>query len=393
VRRAPLPLPLWVAIRYLKSSRRDAFITFLSMTAAGGIALGVAALILALAALSGFQSALKEEVLSRTPQIEVELPAGTDPEMAREAVQAVGGVQSAQVAVRGRGWLLARGRSRAVEIVGYGSDLPDLFPEATARTPGLYLGDGLAGVWGLETGDVVEVVSPIPTLTPLGPQPRVRRLVVEGTFASGRAEQEERLALPLSEASLLFGRSAVHRLLIGCEDLDSALEVAGNLSAVLPTGSTVRTWRDLNRVLFFALRLEKSLMFVAVFLIVVVAGMSLVSDLTLILASKRPEVGMLGAMGAPPSSLRNIFLWLGGLVVGLGALSGLIVGVGGSWLLDRHELLSLPSQVYFLDHVPFLVRARDVLAIVSTTVILTFTCSFYAAHRAASLWPVEALRR
>jgi len=111
VRRAPLPLPLWVAIRYLKSSRRDAFITFLSMTAAGGIALGVAALILALAALSGFQSALKEEVLSRTPQIEVELPAGTDPEMAREAVQAVDGVQSAQVVVRGRGWLLARGRS------------------------------------------------------------------------------------------------------------------------------------------------------------------------------------------------------------------------------------------------------------------------------------------
>ena len=134
-------------------------------------------------------------------------------------------------------------------------------------------------------------------------------------------------------------------------------------------------------------------MFVAVFLIVIVAGMSLVSDLTLILASKRPEVGMLGAMGAAPSELRRIFLWLGGLLVGLGALIGLILGVGGAWLLDRYELLSLPSQVYFLDHVPFLVRAQDVLAIVGTTVVLTFACSFFAAHRAASLWPVEALRR
>ena len=388
-----LPLPLWVAIRYLKSTRRDAFITFLSMTAAGGIALGVAALILALAALSGFQAALKGEVLARTPQIEVELPIGANPEEARLAVQNTSGVQAAQVVVRGRGWLLARGRSRSVEIVGFAGDLPELFPGATSRSPGLYLGDGLVSLWGLEPGDVVEVVSPVPTLTPVGPQPRVRRLAVLGSFAAGRAEQEDRLALPVAEARLLLGRSAVDRLLVDCGDLSTALRVAEDLPAMLPAGSIVRTWRDLNRVLFFALRLEKTLMFVAVFLIVVVAGMSLVSDLTLILASKRPEVGMLGAMGAPPTSLRRIFLWLGGLLVGLGALSGLILGVGGSWLLDRYELLTLPSQVYFLDHVPFLVRARDVLAIVGTTVVLTFACSFYAAHRAASLWPVEALRR
>ncbi len=388
-----MPLPLWVAARYLRSSRRDAFITFLSLTAAGGIALGVAALILALAALSGFQSALKEEVLSRTPQIEIELPAGADPEAARKAVQTIDEVRSAQVVIRGGGWLLARGRSRAVEVVGYGAGLPELFPEATSRSSGLYLGDGLANLWGLQPGDVVEIVSPVPTLTPVGPQPRVRRLPVVGTFEAGRAEQEDRLALPLTEASMLFGASAVHRLVVDCGDLDVALGVAGRLPAVLPAESTVRTWRDLNRVLFFALRLEKTLMFIAVFLIVVVAGMSLVSDLTLILASKRPEVGMLGAMGAPPSSLRQIFLWLGALLVGLGAVIGLTLGVGGSWLLDRYELLALPSQVYFLDHVPFLVRARDVLAIVGTTVILTFSCSFYAAHRAASLWPVEALRR
>ncbi|MGB5550467.1 MAG: FtsX-like permease family protein [Thermoanaerobaculia bacterium] len=386
-------LPLWIAIRYLKSSRRDAFITFLSLTAAGGIALGVAALILALAALSGFQAALKGEVLSRTPDIEVELPAGADAEAARREVDGVDGVRSAQIVVRGRGWLLARGRSRAVEMIGFGAELPALFPGATSRNPGLYLGDGLVSLWGMEPGDVVEVVSPVPTLTPVGPQPRVRRLPVVGSFAAGRAEQEERLALPLSEASLLFGRSAVYRLLVDCSDLGTALEVAGKLPKLLPAGSTVRTWRDLNRVLFFALRLEKTLMFVAVFLIVVVAGMSLVSDLTLILASKRPEVGMLGAMGAAPSELRRIFLWLGGLLVGLGALIGLVLGVGGAWLLDRYELLSLPSQVYFLDHVPFLVRARDVLSIVGTTVVLTFACSFYAAHRAASLWPVEALRR
>lgn len=386
-------LPLWVAVRYLKSSRRDAFITFLSLTAAGGIALGVAALILALAALSGFQAALKEDVLARTPHIEVELPTGADADLARQEVLRTPDVRTAQIVVRGRGWLLAGGRSRAVEIVGYGGELPRLFPEATSDDLGLYLGDDLMRTWDLEPGEVVEIVSPVPTLTPIGPQPRIRRLRVIGSFAAGRSEQENRLALPLQEARLLLGREAVQRLLIDCEDFETALELANELPVVLPSGSTVRSWRDLNRVLFFALRLEKTLMFVAVFLIVVVAGMSLVSDLTLILASKRPEVGMLGAMGAPPAALRRIFLWLGALLVGLGALTGLVLGVGGSWLLDRYELLALPNQVYFLDHVPFLVRIRDVLAIVGTTVLLTFAASFYAAHRAASLWPVEALRR
>ena len=207
------PLPLWVAVRYLKSSRRDAFITFLSLTAAGGIALGVAALILALAALSGFQAALKGEVLTRTPHIEVELPAGADPELVRQEVVRTPDVRTAQIVVRGRGWLLARGRSRAVEIVGYGGELPRLFPEATSSDLGLYLGDGLVRSWGLEPGDVVEIVSPVPTLTPIGPQPRIRRLRVIGSFAAGRSEQEDRLALPLSEARLLLGRSAAHRLL------------------------------------------------------------------------------------------------------------------------------------------------------------------------------------
>ena len=180
-------LPLWIASRYLKSSRRDAFITFLSLTAAGGIALGVAALILALAALSGFQAALKGEVLARTPDIEVELPAGADAETAGRGVTGVDGVQSTQIVLRGRGWLLARSRSRAVEIVGFGGELPELFPEATSRNPGLYLGDGLVSLWGLESGDVVEVVSPVPTLTPVGPQPRVRRLPVAGRLGFHRS--------------------------------------------------------------------------------------------------------------------------------------------------------------------------------------------------------------
>lgn len=390
--RFSLPTPLWVALRYLRSTRRDAYITFLSATAASGIALGIAALILSLAALSGFQTALREEVLARTPPIEITLPPTADLSQAMAQVRTTPGVRSVRPLARGRGWLLAAGRARPVELVGFSGPLPEQFPDASDRRPGLYLSDRLAAAWDLEAGEVVEVVSSRPTLTPLGPQPRVRRLELAGTFRSGRAEQDERAALPFELATGLLSRSS-QRLLVDCDSFEEALSVAARLTSRLAPGSTVRTWRDLNKALLFALRLEKSLMFVAVFLIVVVAAMALVSDLMLISASKQAEVGMLGAMGMPPALVRRVFLWLGGLLVALGGAVGLGLGVGGAWLLDRYRLLSLPEQVYFLDYVPFVVRVPDVVMILAATVLLTLGCSWLAATRAAALQPVEALRR
>ncbi|MGB6642357.1 MAG: FtsX-like permease family protein, partial [Thermoanaerobaculia bacterium] len=246
--------------------------------------------------------------------------------------------------------------------------------------------------WGLGAGDLVEVASTRPTLSPLGPQPRVRRLPMHGTFETGRTEQESRVALPLAEAASLLGIADI-RLSVTAGGLEEALRLAPQVEAVVPEGAVVRTWRDFNRALLFALRLEKGLMFVAVFLIVVVAALSLVSDITLILASKLPEVGMLGAMGARPRELQRVFLWLGGSLVAVGTLLGVVVGIGGAWILDRYHLLSLPSQVYFLDHVPFLVRSADVFWILLATVLLTLGCSLHAAKKAAALRPVEALRR
>ena len=386
-----IPFPLFVAQRYLRSSRRDAFVTFLSLTAAGGIALGVAALILSSAALTGFQKVLRDEVLARTPHIEISLPPGVESGVAVEAAE-VPGVASVRVGLRGRGWLLVRGRAQPVEIIGYEGDLPAEFPGATAGGEGLFVSDRLADTWGIEMGDVAEVVSARATLTPLGPQPRVRRLASVGTFLAGRTEQEERIALPLKEALQLFD-SSEQRVLVSCENQLEASTVAELLRARLPEGTTVKTWRDLNKALFFLLRLEKSLMFVAVFLIVVVAAMAVVSDLMLILAHKQGELGMLGAMGTRPEDLRRIFLWLGALLVVVGAGVGTAVGVGGAVLLDRYRLLALPGDVYFLDHVPFAVRPREVMIILTATAVLAIGSAWIAAWKAASLQPIEALRR
>ena len=386
-----LPLPLFVAQRYLRSSRRDAFVTFLSLTAAGGIALGVAALILSSAALTGFQKVLRDEVLVRTPHIEVSLPAGVAADEVR-ALAEVPGVTETRVGLRGRGWLVVGSRAQPIEVVGFEGDLPQEFPRVAAREPGLIVSDRLTDGWGLAVGEVVEVVSARATLTPLGPQPRVRRLVIAGTFEAGKTEQEDRVAIPLNEAVRLFGEADL-RLLITCGDREQASEVAEDLRAVLPVGSQVRTWKDLNKALFFLLRLEKSLMFVAVFLIVVVAAMAVVSDLMLILAHKQGELGMLGAMGARPEELRRIFLWLGVLLVAVGATTGAMLGLGMAVLLDRYQLLALPGDVYFLDHVPFLIKPREVIFILIATAVLAIGSAWIAAWRAASLQPIEALRR
>jgi lipoprotein-releasing system permease protein len=241
---------------------------------------------------------------------------------------------------------------------------------------------------------VIQLVSPKPTLAPIGgPQPRLRSLPISGTFKSGRTQEEqERVALPLATALTLLGTAEL-RLDVAAADLDTALDVAKRLPAVLPRGSEVRTWKDLNRPLLFALRLEKVMMFVAVFLIVFVAELALMADLALIISSKRPEIGMLGAMGANAGHLRSAFLLLGGLVAGLGAFAGAGLGAGGAWVLDHYKLVPVPGRVYFLEYVPFLVKPGDLALVLLLTLGLALLTSLNAAQRAATLDPIEAMRR
>lgn len=385
------PVALLLARRYARSTRREAFGRFLALAAVAGIGVGVAALILALAALAGFQAALKGEVLARTPEIEIELRPGADAAAVAERVARTTGGEVRR-AVRGRGWLLAGRRGRPVELVGYEGSLPAHFPAASGRAPGTYLADGLLTAWGLSPGDRVEVASNRPLLTPFGPQPRVRSLRVDGTFASGQTEEVERIALPLDIAVGLLGVENL-RLQVSTGDLDRAAALAGAIERSVPEARSVATWQQLNRSLFFALRLEKTVLFLAVSLIVAVAGLSLLSGLLLTLSSKRREVGMLGAMGIPPRTLRDAFLSLAGLLAGTGLAAGAAAGLLAAWALDRFRVIRLPDAVYFVDHVPFRVQAGDLAAIIGCTLALAGLCAWVAARRAGALDPVEALRR
>lgn len=392
-------LSLQIALRYLRSTRKDAFVSFLAAAASCGIALGVGALVLALAALSGFQGALRDEIIGRTPELEITLGAAGSASSAGELVRAIDALPaadgyrlSAQRLLEGRGWLLARGGVRTVRLVAFDETLPATFPGPTGREQGLYVGSSLAEQWGLKVGEVVEVASGRPTLTPIGPQPRVLRLPIAGIFASGRTESEDRLAVPWAAGEKLIGSQGL-RVVVASGSLDRVDQVVARLAPILPPTAEVRSWRELNRALLFALRLEKSLMFLAVFLIVVVAVLALVSGLFLILASKRREVGMLRAMGATPKAVRDIFLWLAAILAGLGTVAGFVLGAAAAWALDHWRLLSLPDQVYFLDYVPFQVQATDSVLVLAACLGLTLGCAMWAASRAAKLRPIEALRR
>ena len=170
-----LPFSLALALRYLRSTRKDAFVSFLSVVAAAGIGLGVAAMVLALAALTGMQQALTSEILARTPAVEIQLPSRLAPAAIAKLIERLrqdSAITSVQQALTGKGWIVAGGRVLPVALTGFEGPVPSSFPGAAAKPPGLYLGDREAARLGIAPATIVTIASPRPTLTPFGPQPR-----------------------------------------------------------------------------------------------------------------------------------------------------------------------------------------------------------------------------
>lgn len=375
-----LPLAVVLAVRGVRSARRDAFSSFLAIAAIGGIGVGVAALVLALAALAGLQEALTGEILERTPHLEVAVGEAASAELEAQ-LREIPGVVLVQPLIRGRGWLLVGDGVEPVEITGAGGGVPRSFPRPTSDREGLYVPDHVAVRWGLELDQPVRVVGPKPTLGPLGPIPRTREVLYAGSFEGGRTEEVVRILVPFEVARGLFGTQA-SRFEVSTTSLDRALEVAQRIRGAIP-GAEVATWRDLNQPLFFALRLEKTVLFLAVGLVVVVAALGLVAELALLVATRRDEIRTLLALGTTRATLRRAFVGLGLLVAGVAAVGGGVVGIGAALVLDRTEVVALSSSAFFLDHVPFRVELSDVGAILGLTMVLALTSGLWVTRAGA----------
>jgi len=385
-----VPFELSVALRYLAASRRRAHVAVISAISIGGLAVGVAALVVSIALLTGFQDKIRERLARVTPHLLIEPVRASefpDPGAVERAVLADPRVVSAEEVASGRGWV-AGPEERSVLPVAYrGAEGGGLEPGEAA------VSSTVAGQLGVGRGSRISLTGSRMELSPLGPIPvTVELRVARIEDPAAMADESAGVRISMEDARVLAGSpGAASALEVRLRSAGAADAVAADLLARLPGRIRVRTWRRLNVGLNFALRMEKVLIFVTVFLIVLVACLNVLSDLSLLVVEKRRDLGILATLGAPARSLGRVYWWLGGTIGGIGTLAGLLAGAGISWALDRYALVPLPRGVYLMSHVPFALHARDLAFVVAFSLLTVLLSALLPARAAARLGPAEAL--
>jgi lipoprotein-releasing system permease protein len=383
-------------MRYLATSRRRAHVALISTISVLGLGVGVAALVLSLSLLSGFQDRIRAQMAERTPHVVVSPARGdrlADAEAVRRVLASLPGVVSDEPAIEGRGWLTNAG-SRTMTPVRFRNAPPGVLPASGAESyPPASVATSVAARSGIERGSVVRILSSRTRLSPLGPIPVAVAVSVVSLHRGSLVEKPADVLLDEGTARLLSGVPAGARAWEArLKDPSRASETAALARARLGAAYTVQTWRDLNAPLAFALRLEKAVIFATVALVIVVAALNIVSNIALLVVEKKRDLGVFSSMGAAPSSLARIYLTLGAAIGAIGTAGGIAVGVAGSYLLDRYHLVPLPGDVYLLSHVPFAVHPLEVTLVAIFAFATAILAALLPARAAARLAPGEAVR-
>ena len=408
-------LPLWIALRYLRTRRRSPFITLLTSISILGVALGVTALLTVLAAMNGFENVVQSRIAGTDAHVVL---LGADTAGLREAdsvvarvrrVPGVVGVASVTYAkamvVRG-GYaegLVVKGvdlpRERGVTTVGANMTPPlDAIPARTARgLPGIVLGSDLADRIGAARGDTVVLASLAGAeRAGMGYAPKLRRFEMVGTFKSGLYTYDSSfgfLAIPAAQEFFGLG-SAVTGVEVRLADMDAAEAMGGRLVRAAGVGGLrANNWIQLNRNLFTWMKLEKAFMFIILTLIVLVAAFNIVSTLFMVVNEKRRDIGVLKSLGASRRLVLGIYLCEGLLIGGVGTAIGSAAGGSLIAFLARYPIVKLPGDVYFIERLPMRPESGDFLAVILASLGLCLAAALYPAWRASLLDPVEAIRR
>ena len=415
-----VPIELEIGLRYTRSRRskavgkRDGFLSFISGISTAGIALGVAALIVVLSVMNGFQKEVRDRMLSVLSHIEITAPDGLPDWQALSAkVASQPHVLGVAPMVSSQG-LLSRGEvMRGVAVRGVSpteegrvSDLPKQFVagEITDLRPGSFgvvLGAQLANMLGVRLGDRVNLIVPEGDLTPAGVMPRMRALNVVGVVDSGHYEYDSSLAiLHWQDAAALLRLRDPSGLRVKVDDMQRAPHIANQLAALVPQALWVTDWSRSNRNWFAAVQTEKKMMFIILTLIIAVAAFNLVSTLVMTVNEKQADIAILRTMGASPSLIQRIFL-IQGLAIGLlGSLGGVGLGLLVALNIDIivpvieaiFRVQFLPREIYFISELPSDVRLNDVLTVGLMAFGLSILATLYPSRRAAKVQPAEALR-
>jgi lipoprotein-releasing system permease protein len=384
----------FVALRYLLASRRRAHIALISVISVAGLAIGVMALIVSLALLSGFQDRIRRQMMERTAHLRVSPERGAtlpDAAAARRALSRAPGVVSVSDAIEGRAWASDADGTTTVPVRFRNSE--------EAAPPGALDGARISASTGarlhVAAGDLIRLSSSRTRLSPIGPVPISVVLPVLQARRTGLLERSADVEVSENTARTLSGiGQGVFALEARLRDPREADAAARAVRASLPAGSSYRveTWRDRNAPLAFALRLEKLVIFVTVALVVVVAALNVVSNIALTVVEKKRDLGVFTSMGAAPLSLQRVYLTLGAVIGVIGTSAGLALGIGLSIAADRFELVPLPSDVYLLSHVPFAVHPAEVAAVAVFAFGTALLAAVMPARAAARLAPGEAIR-
>ena len=418
----PMSLPLslqnryeWlIGLRYLRAKRAQHFISVITLLSIGGIALGVAALIVVLAVMTGFREALQTQILGVTSHITIRSYYG-DMSRTKEVLESVTdtpGVAGAAPYIVGQAMLQSRSRTLGITLRGIDiqrehqvSDLANnLIQGSLDKLPGfgIILGKQLATNLGVFAGDRITLIVASVNVTAMGSLPRMKRFRVAGIFDSGMYEYDSSLAyIHLNDAQVLLrmGKKTTG-IEVKTPQPEAAFQVRETLKELLGTAYWVQDWMEMNHNFFRALRMEKATMFVILFLVVLVAAFNIVSSLIMAVMEKSQEIAILKTMGATTGGIMAIFIINGGIIGLSGTVGGVILGLVLAYNLEpvlgfvesTFGIQILSGEVYYIDHLPSKVVFSDVAWITGISVAISLFATLYPAWRAARIDPVEALR-
>lgn len=397
----------FIARRYLAKGRKNSFISIISLVSILGIAIGVAALIIALALISGFQKDIRDRILSSSAHLMItdrfqEGFAGFS-EVTGDLAERFPEVKAVMPVVYGT--VLVKGGGREVSgAVFRGLDLerPDREPWLDKLEMGrlpradneLLLGSELAVKMGVFAGDSCLVVTPQAALSPMGIMPRFRRFRVSGVFRSGLYEFDSGTAISsLGAAQKLFAlKGKISYLQVNLRDIFRAGKVADAMRRHLGARFTVITWQELNQSLYSALKLEKTVLFFTLTLIIIVAALNIVAGLILMVMQKMKDIGILLSFGTSAAQIRRIFFLQGAVIGVLGTALGTILGLGFCLLANRYELIQVPTEIYQVSFIAFRIGWFDLLAVIGASLLISFSATLIPSRKAAAVSVVDAVK-
>ena len=405
-----LPFELFLGLRYLGARGQRASLSLFVWIGVGGVFLGVAALIVVLAVMTGFQDGIRDRIISANPHLLVFQAGGkalTDPAAVAERVRGVHGVRTATPFVLQQALFTAAGGATHGGLVrGLDFAAPAVSADvgkqvrAGSMAPlvdgdgAILLGVELARSLGVVVGDPVTVISPQGAITAVGMVPKMRRYTVAGTVEVGMFEYDSSLAylaLPAAQefAGLGQGVTGVEVKLV---DPFDAKRIGRDVMGRLGFPYWARDWMEMNRNFFAALQLEKLALFVIVTIIVLVAAFAIIGHLVLLVAEKRKEIGILKAIGASNPSITAVFFTVGMTIGIVGTVAGSVVGLALIWLQNTFKLIRLAGDVYQIDYLPMKLSPGDFILVVGSTLALSLLATIIPARRAGALTPVDVLR-